>query len=254
MYSPFEPTKIVSFLVLDNALYILNSFLTTNASHLLSICSIIFMISVYMCNWTVYSNFFFFLFNLFNFVYETVYSYLDEELSNELFPFFMYLFSFIFISNIIGLLPYEFAITSHLSSTLSCSLFVWTSVIFLGFSINGFSFVNIMVPKGIPNLLVPFLILIEFISYLFRAVSLALRLFANILAGHILLHVVSSFISLALTSFVTGFFISKSIIGILMVFILVILLFFELMVACLQSYIFLVLSLIYITDLVNLNH
>jgi len=123
----------------------------------------------------------------------------------------------------------------------------------LGFYINGLTFFNLILPRGIPSLLVPFLIVIDFISYIFRSLSLAIRLFANIFAGHILLHVVSGFIYALILSPLAGFS-TSSVLAIATVVLLCVLLFFEFMVACLQCYIFLVLSLIYLKDIENLTH
>ena len=126
-------------------------------------------------------------------------------------------------------------------------------MVVLGFYINGLNFFNIILPQGIPAILIPFLVVIEFISYFFRSLSLAIRLFANIFAGHILLHVVSGFVSKLVFSQTAGFSIG-SLFATMTSLTILILFCFELMVACLQCYIFLVLSLIYLRDIHHLAH
>jgi ATP synthase subunit 6 len=152
------------------------------------------------------------------------------------------------------MVPLAFSITSHLSSTLACAIFIWASVISMGFSKHELLFFKIILPKGIPYRLVPFLIFVEFISYIFRVVSLSLRLFANVLAGHILLHVVSGFIFSVLANSIYGLTPIIFLTAISLLLLLVVLFLFEIMVAMLQSYIFLVLSLIYLQDINNLAH
>jgi ATP synthase subunit 6 len=218
-----------------------------------------FFITIYLflfLYFVKFDNAFFIFFHfIYKFTYELIHSYLVKKtLTKQVFPFLFFLFVFVLLNNLIGLLPFQFAITSHLSSTFSLAFFSCYLVITLGFFYNGVKFFKIILPKGIPSFLVPFLICIELISYIFRVVSLSVRLFANIFAGHVLLHVVTSSIAHLLLTSVTGFNVHLFIFGIIYTFALLVLLCFESIVACLQAYIILVLSCIYLRDLNNLSH
>jgi ATP synthase subunit 6 len=182
---------------------------------------------------------------LYSFIYNLVYQYLQKQ-GKVYFPFFFYLFLFICISNLIGILPYSFTTTSHLSITFTLSFIIWFGCSIIGFQINGLRFFSIFFPRGIPFILVPFLVIIELISYIFRSVSLALRLFANIVAGHILLDTLALFIHKMLyPSMIT---LSSIVISILPFIMCIVLILFETVVALLQGYIFIVLSCIYLKD------
>lgn len=183
--------------------------------------------------------------SLYNFIYNLVNSYLPFE-GRIYFPFFLYLFIFICINNLIGILPYSFTTTSHLSITFTLSFVVWYGCVIIGFSENGLRFFSVFLPRGIPFILVPFLVGIELISYIFRSVSLALRLFANIVAGHILLDTLAIFIHKMLFPSMITFV--KIIISIIPYIMCIVLILFECVVALLQGYIFVVLSSIYLKD------
>src|ERR1700755_174599 len=109
------------------------------------------------------------------------------------FPLMYVLFIFILINNLIGMIPYSFASTSHFVLTFSLSFTVVLGATILGFQKHGLKFFSLFVPAGCPLALLPLLVLIEFISYLARNVSLGLRLAANILSGHMLLNILSGF-------------------------------------------------------------
>jgi len=109
------------------------------------------------------------------------------------FPFIYTLFIFILISNLIGLIPYSFASTSHFILTFALSFTIVLGATILGFQVHGLKFFSLLVPAGCPLALIPLLVLIEFISYLARNISLGLRLAANITAGHMLLNILSGF-------------------------------------------------------------
>ena len=105
------------------------------------------------------------------------------------FPFIYTLFVFILINNLIGMVPYSFASTSHFILTFSLSFTIVLGATFLGFSKHGLKFFSLLVPAGCPLALLPLLVMIEFISYISRNVSLGLRLGANIMSGHMLLSI-----------------------------------------------------------------
>jgi F-type H+-transporting ATPase subunit a len=147
------------------------------------------------------------------------------------------------------MIPFNYAVTSHLSMTFFAAFTVWFTTVSLCFSYHGFAFLNHFIIRGIPRPLVSALIMIELLSYIIRAASLSLRLFANIFSGHILLHVISSGLYELLYSCVAGFQFSNffaHIGGLICFSILVI---FEMLVGLLQAYIFTLLSLIYLSDI-----
>jgi len=185
------------------------------------------------------------LIETYDFVYDIVKLYLAPK-GKVYFPFFFFLFLFIVFSNLLGILPYSFTITSHLSITFTLSFTVWFGSLIIGFVENGIRYFSLVLPRGVPMVLVPFLVGIETISYIFRSVSLALRLFANIVAGHILLDTLALFIhKLLFPAYITF---SSLLISIIPFFLCIILILFECVVAILQAYIFLVLSSIYLKD------
>jgi ATP synthase subunit 6 len=190
--------------------------------------------------------------NIYSFVYESVYEYLSND-GRKYFPFLFYLFVFISISNLIGILPYSFTITSHLSITFSLAFVAWYGMaVGVGFNKYGLNIFSMFFPKTIPFRLVPLLVFIETISFVFKSVSLALRLFANIVAGHILLDTIALVVHKML--FPSYFVTTKSIlISILPLIITIVLIVFEMAVAVLQGYIFMILCCIYLKDMVDLH-
>src|SRR5881275_2315681 len=122
------------------------------------------------------------------------------------FPFIYGLFIFILVNNLIGLVPYSFASTSHFILTFSISFTVVLGATILGFQRHGLKFFSLFVPSGCPLALLPLLVLIEFISYLSRNISLGLRLAANILSGHMLLNILAGFTYNIMTSGIIFFF------------------------------------------------
>ena len=112
-------------------------------------------------------------------------------------PYFSFIFSlfiFILFCNMVGMLPYSFTVTSHIIVTLTFAMFIFIGVTILGFVIHGFKYLKIFVPSGVPVILLPIIIIIEIISYLSRPVSLSVRLFANMMAGHTMLKVFGGFV------------------------------------------------------------
>lgn len=164
------------------------------------------------------------------------------------FPFIFTLFSFIFVSNILGMIPYSFTPTSHISVTLGLSIAIMIGITLTGFEKHKLDFFSLFVPKGTPLALVPLLVLIESISYSARAFSLALRLTANVSAGHCLFGVISMLSCsafLALSSLLL-----KGVTITLPLMVLVPLYGLELLVALLQSYVFTLLTCSYLSDIV----
>ena len=164
------------------------------------------------------------------------------------FPFMYTLFIFILINNLIGMVPYSFASTSHFILTFSLSFTIVLGATILGFNKHGLKFFSLFVPGGCPLALVPLLVLIEFISYLARNVSLGLRLAANILSGHMLLNILSGFTYNIMSSGVIFF-----VLGLLPLSFIVAFSGLELAIAFIQAQVFVVLSCSYIKDALELH-
>lgn len=164
------------------------------------------------------------------------------------FPLIFVVFIFILFSNLLGMVPYSFTITSHLIVTFVLAFSLLVGFTALGFMHHGLHFMSLFMPSGAPVVGAPFLVIIELISYIFRPLSLSIRLFANMMAGHTLLKIMSTF---AWQMFAVG--------GILFVagFVPLILIFaftaLEVAVAALQAYVFTVLVCIYLSDVIHLH-
>ena len=185
-------------------------------------------------------------------VYATVHSIVTGQINKDkgqiYFPFIYVLFVFILINNLIGLIPYSFASTSHLILTFSLSFTIVLGATVLGFSVYGIEFFSLFVPAGCPLGLLPLLVLIEFISYLARNVSLGLRLAANILSGHMLLNILSGFTYNIMNSGIVFF-----ILGLLPLAFIIAFSGLELGIAFIQAQVFVVLSCSYIKDALELH-
>ena len=185
---------------------------------------------------------------IYEFVANMIRSTAGEEAMKFL-PFVFSLFMFILISNLIGIIPYTFTVASQIIITASLALLVFCTVIIYGFYKNGLAFFKMFVPQGTPMFILPLITLIEIISFFARPISHSVRLFANMLAGHMTLNVfatfvimlggvgvggwLASFVPLALTVALTGL---------------------ELVVAVLQAYVFAILTCIYLRDAVHPGH
>lgn len=184
--------------------------------------------------------------------YEFVASTLRSAAGTEgmkFFPFVFSLFMFILVGNLWGMFPYFFTITSHIIVTFALAMLVILTVVFYGFMRNGFSFLKLFVPDGVPGALVPLVTLIEVISFLSRPVSLSVRLFANMLAGHITLKVFSGFVVSLSAMGAVGVFGSVLPLGMT-----VALTALEFLVAGLQAYVFTVLTCMYLNDAIHPSH
>ena len=167
----------------------------------------------------------------------------------KFFPMVFSLFMFVLVANLLGMFPYFFTVTSHIIVTFTLALLVIGTVIVYGFMKHGFGFLKLFVPHGIPGLLVPLVVLIEVISFLSRPISLSVRLFANMLAGHITLKVFAGFVtSLSAMGFVG---VAGSVLPLAMTVALTAL---EFLVAFLQAYVFAVLTCMYLNDALHPGH
>lgn len=179
-------------------------------------------------------------------VYEYVAGMVKENLGDEgmkYFPWVFSIFIFILVLNVIGLIPGNFTVTSHIIVTFALAAMVWLVATFIGFWKHGFGYLKLFVPSGVPFWLMPVIVPIELISYFIRPVSHSVRLFANMMAGHTMLKVFAGFAvmlpwwgKIAPAGFMVAFT------GL------------ELLVAFLQALIFTVLTCIYVNDAVNMHH
>ena len=159
------------------------------------------------------------------------------------FPFIFCLFMFVLFCNMLGMLPYSFTVTSHIIVTLIMAIFVFIAVTVIGFLKHGFGYLKLFVPSGVPIILLPLITVIEIISYLSRPVSLSVRLFANMMAGHTMLKVFGGFVvSLGVLGGWLPLSFSVALTGL------------EILVAFLQAYVFAILTCIYLNDALNLHH
>jgi F-type H+-transporting ATPase subunit a len=163
--------------------------------------------------------------------------------AKSFFPFIFTLFMFVLFSNMVGMLPYAFTTTSHIIVTFVLAAIIFLGVTVVGFLKHGFRYLELFVPKGVPKVLLPLIVIIEIISYLSRPVSLSVRLFANMMAGHTMLKVFGGFvISLGLLGGWLPLSFSVALTGL------------EILVAFLQAYVFAILTCIYLNDALNLHH
>jgi len=167
----------------------------------------------------------------------------------KFFPFLFALFMFVLAANFFGMFPYFFAVTSHIIVTFALAMLVITIVIVYGFFRNGPKFLKLFVPAGVPGYVLPIVVPIEIVSFLSRPISLSVRLFANILAGHITVKVFAGFIvSLGALGWLG--FLGASLPLVMTIAITAL----ELMIAALQAYVFAVLSAMYINDAIHPSH
>ena len=159
------------------------------------------------------------------------------------FPFIFTIFMFVLFCNMVGMLPYSFTVTSHIIVTFALAAFIFIGITIIGFIKHGIKYLELFVPKGVPLVLLPLIVIIEIISYLSRPISLSVRLFANMMAGHTMLKVFGGFvISLGLLGGWLPLSFSIALIGL------------EILVAFLQAYVFAILTCIYLNDALNLHH
>lgn len=165
------------------------------------------------------------------------------------FPFVFTLFMFVLMGNMLGLIPGAFTYTSHLAVTGGLALFVFFMVVLFGIFNHGLKFFSLFLPPGVPWWLALPMIAIELVSFFVRPITLSVRLFANMMAGHIMLKVVAGF-AIAAASAGAG----MALAGIFPVLINVMLMAFELLVAFIQAYVFAILTCVYLKDTVDLHH
>ena len=161
-------------------------------------------------------------------------------------PYFSFIFSlfmFVLFCNMFGMIPYSFTVTSHIIVTFMLAAFIFIGVTIIGFIKHGFGYLKLFVPSGVPAILLPLIVVIEIISYLSRPVSLSVRLFANMMAGHNMMKVIGGLVvSLGIVGGWLPLSFSVALTGL------------EILVAFLQAYVFAILTCIYLNDALNLHH
>jgi len=164
------------------------------------------------------------------------------------FPMLFSIFSFIFFCNLLGMIPYSFTVTSHIVITLGLATLAFLSINIVGIKTHGLHMLCLFLPPGAPLALAPLLVMIELVSYSFRVVSLALRLFANMMSGHCLLKILAGF---AWTMLAAGG--ALTILHLLPLVVIFAIVGLELSIAFLQAYVFTVLLCIYLNDAISLH-
>ena len=186
---------------------------------------------------------------IYHFISDIVKENIGTKKAQYFFPFIFALFLFVLFANLIGLVPYSFTTTSHFIIAFSLSIIIWVGKVVYGFYIHKLSFFSVLLPKSIPFPLIPFFVVIELISYMIPLVSLGIRLFANIIAGHILLKVFVGFCWTIIISGGTFIYFAHYI----LIIILFCLLFLEITVCFIQAYIFTILSSLSIGESIRGN-
>jgi len=176
----------------------------------------------------------------YNFIAQLINDTVGDQ-GRKYFPFIFSIFMFVLIGNMVGMIPYSFTFTSHIIVTFALAAVIFIGVTVLGFVKHGFHYFALLAPPGLPLYMLPILIPIELISYLSRPISLSVRLFANMLAGHTLLKVFA------------GFVLPLGLAGILPFAFIVALTGLEILIAFLQAYVFAILTCLYINDAIHLH-
>lgn len=247
IYSPLEQYKIVYFT--SKRVCFLDLSITF---YLVLFCLIFFFLFTFFylfffnskTSYILPNHFFYNFENFCSFIYTLTKNILPTQ-GLKFFPLILLVFLFVTLCNTLGLIPYSYTITSQLYITGILSITIFFGVLWNGLRLNGFKFFSLFLPPNTSVLLSFLIIPIEIISYFFRPISLAVRLFANMMAGHALLKVIISFawklvlIGSLMHSFAVG--------------LLVLLFFLEFCVACIQAYVFTMLLILYINELYNLH-
>jgi len=244
--SPLEQFEVVPIIAI-----ILNvQFAFTNSSYFLCIILffIIFFLYLSCFNSTLVPNNWQSILEMtFDFIQSVICDSLGFK-GSKFVPIIFSMFIFVFGSNILGLVPYSFTVTSHIIFTLSLGMTIFTGINILGFKQHGLHFFSLFLPPGAPLVLAPLLVPIEVISYIFRVIALSVRLFANMMAGHTLLKILALFAWKMLS--IGGFFL---IIQLFPFIVIIAITGLELAIAFLQAYVWTTLSCLYLSDALNLH-
>lgn len=245
IFSPLDQFEIRPLLTINN---ILTLSLTNYVIYLIIVVSLIYSV-IYLLNksylgwnrWGVAVLA----------IYDTILNMVKSQIGNRggyYFPLIFTIFNFILVANLISMIPYSFAISAQLVAIISLSLSLWLGNVIIGLNLHGWGFFALFVPSGTPLALVPVLVLIETLSYSSRAISLGLRLSANVLSGHLLMLILGSLIfnlmSTSIIGFIGGFLPMAGVIAIVIL---------EFAISMIQAYVFTILLSGYIKDSIYLH-
>lgn len=251
IYTPLDQFNITTFLSISTPIIDLSALnITVFSLYIVIVIGIIYNIFKLSLNNNriIGSNWFISIESLFHTILNMVKGQIGGSAYGKYVPLVFTLFIFILVANLIGMIPYSFALSSHLVFVISTSLMLWLGVTILGLETHKWVFFSLFVPGGTPLVLVPVLVLIELLSYCARAISLGLRLSANTLSGHLLMVILASLVfNLMAINYITFIF---GIIPLLGIFAIVCL---EFAIACIQAYVFCILTSSYIKDAVYLH-
>lgn len=226
----FSLTNITLYLILGTIIVLNFNLINNNMSRLIS------------NRWSIFQE------TIYATIHSIVINQINEKKGQIYFPLIFSLFVFILMNNLIGMVPYSFASTSHFILTFALSFTIVGGSTILGFQKHGLKFFSLFVPAGCPLALLPLLVVIEFISYLARNISLGLRLAANILSGHMLLNILSGFTFNIMKTGIFYFFLAF-----LPLLFIIAFSGLELAIAFIQAQVFIVLSCSYIKDALDLH-
>jgi len=248
VHSPLEQFEIVSLIGLRFSSF---DFSFTNSSLLIVVCFFVLFFSSQLIaangNGYIVPNR---IQNIVEGLYKFISNMVFENLGKSgqiYFPFIFTLFIFLLLCNLLGLVPYSFTVTSHFIVTFTLSFVVWVGKLFLGFQKHGIRLFALLLPGGVPVAIIPFFVAVEFLSFFIPLVALGVRLFANIMAGHILLKVIAGF---CWTIIISG---SLFIAHFIPISVLFLLLFLETAVAFIQALIFTILIAVYIQEMIHVG-
>lgn len=247
IFSPLEQFEIISIYPLQ---YFNFNISITNFSlftFLILFCSL-FWISLSFYKNTILPSYWQLLFEEFYFITVNI---IRENLSKKgefYFPFIFSLHLFLLFANLIGMIPYSFTITSHIVLTFSLALSIFIGINIIGIKKHGVNFFSLFLPRGVPLIIVPLIVTIEFLSYIVKVFTLSIRLFANMTSGHTLLKIIAGF---AWTMLISGGL--MSFFHLIPLILLLALIGLELAIAILQSYVFTLLTCIYLNDVLELH-
>lgn len=244
MFSPLEQFSIVTFIPLGYLSFTNSSFFMLLTTGLVSFLFYLVTINGGYLVPTRWQSFV-------EMIYEFVLNLVEEQIGSagkQYFPLIFTTFTFLLFSNLIGMIPYSFTTTSHIIVTFTLSISLFIAVTLIGFQKHGLHFFSFFLPGGAPLALAPFLVVIEVVSYSFRGISLGVRLFANLMAGHTLVKILAGFAWTMMS--LGGILFVASFIPFAVVFALT---FLEVGVAALQAYVFTILTCIYLNDAIHLH-
>lgn len=249
LFSPLEQFQVVRLIPITLG-FLDFSFTNSSALAFISILIAFFFFSLGISRATLISTRYQSIVEL---IYNFAFSLATENIrkhAESLFPLIFTLFTFVLFSNLAGMIPYSFTTTSHLIVTFAIALMMFVAVNIIGVRFHGLGFLGLFLPGGCPLAMAPLLVVIELVSYSFRVLSLAIRLFANMMAGHTLLKILAGF---SWSMFTNADSVILMVAHILPFFIIIPIIGLELGVACLQSYVLTVLLCIYFNDAISLH-